>query len=270
MIEFLLFLSGILGGFLAGLLGIGGGIIYITILPIALRQIGIPEDQLVAATIANSLMATFFASLFALKRHYQNNNFFPKQSIAIGIPGAIAALVIYKYLVESGIYNLIYFNLFIIVILLFMLIRQLLKKSSNQHSEDHQISLPSSIVTGFSGGTLASLSGLGGGAIVVPLLLIFGRLDIKKATSISMGFIFVSSLTMTIYSMFFNPTLEAGMNNGILEYRISIPLILGVLLSAGYGVRAAHKISSRNLTIVFSIFIVIVMLSRIIDLIRVI
>ena len=61
----LLFLLGVIGGFLAGLIGIGGGVMYVLILPYLLVQMGFPEAEIVQFTIANSLVGTLFASFSA-------------------------------------------------------------------------------------------------------------------------------------------------------------------------------------------------------------
>jgi uncharacterized membrane protein YfcA len=42
----LLFLAGLAGGMISGLLGVGGGLIYILILPIAFSYIGIPNQEI--------------------------------------------------------------------------------------------------------------------------------------------------------------------------------------------------------------------------------
>ncbi len=64
-IEFSLYLllGGLIGGFSAGLIGIGGGTIYIFIIPLALDAINFPPDLIAPFTIANSFFAMFFASL---------------------------------------------------------------------------------------------------------------------------------------------------------------------------------------------------------------
>ena len=89
MEEILLILSGLIGGFLAGMLGVGGGIIYILILPSALSNAGVCDEQLVAYTIANSLFAIFIASFSANIRSILNNTFMYKEVLSIGVLNVI-------------------------------------------------------------------------------------------------------------------------------------------------------------------------------------
>ncbi len=261
-----LFLAGILGGFFAGLLGIGGGIIYIAILPYALHNYGLADEVLVTAVIANSILATFFAALLSLYRQYVDKNLFIKESLAIGIPGAAVLILAFALIVEKGMYKLVYFNIFIIAILFFMLIRHFLKSRKEKLPERKSNPIIYNSI-GASGGILSAFSGLGGGAIVVPLLVSVIRMDIKKATSISMGFILCSSFAMSIYNLAFSRLEIENSIGGVIIIPIVGPLIAGVVLAAPFGVMAAKKVSSKTLTILFILFVLAVMITRIIDLI---
>ncbi len=260
-----LFLAGILGGFFAGLLGIGGGIIYIAILPYALRNYGLSDEILVGAVIGNSILATFFAALLSLYRQYKHQNLYIRESLSIGIPGAVILILAFSIIVEQGMYKFVYFNVFIIAILLFMLGRHLFKmrKAKLQERRPNQI-LYSSI--GASGGLLSAFSGLGGGAIVVPLLVSIIRMDIKKATSISMGFILCASFALSIYNIAFSRLNIENSFGGVIILPVIGPLILGVVISAPFGVIASKKVSSATLTVLFILFILLVMITRILDL----
>jgi hypothetical protein len=261
-----LFLTGIIGGVFAGMLGIGGGIIYVAILPYAFRKIGLGSDVMVAAVVANSILATFFAATFALFRQRAQKNIYVRQSLYLGIPGGIVVITAYKLLVESGGFSFLYFNVLIIAVLLFMLVRHFLKSQSGEVKEE-KLGIGHNILIGSSGGLLSALSGLGGGAIVVPLLLSISKMDIKKATSVSMGFIFFTSFFMSLYNFLFSGLEIPGSVNGVIVLPVVLPLIAGVIIGAPLGVRIASRISSRLLTILFIIFIIAVMFTRIRELI---
>ena len=61
----LLFLLGSFGAFVAGFLGVGGGIIYIPILQHFLSKLNLPDDILVKAILANSLFVIIFSGSVA-------------------------------------------------------------------------------------------------------------------------------------------------------------------------------------------------------------
>lgn len=78
MDQFLLSLAGLAGGFIAGLLGIGGGMVFIIVLPFALLERSVPESEMVPYTIAHSLFGIFFASLSGNAAHVQTKTFTPE------------------------------------------------------------------------------------------------------------------------------------------------------------------------------------------------
>ncbi len=62
-------------GFLAGLLGIGGGLVIVPILSIILLHFAIlPPDQVVIVAIATSLASILFTSTSSAMAHHKNGN----------------------------------------------------------------------------------------------------------------------------------------------------------------------------------------------------
>ena len=66
-----LVLAGAVGGFVSGLIGIGGGIIYVFVIPYALPYFNIPEQWQAQFIIANSLAAILLGSVIANYVHYK-------------------------------------------------------------------------------------------------------------------------------------------------------------------------------------------------------
>ena len=78
MIYALLLLTGLLGGFLAGLVGIGGGLIYIFALVPLLAELAVPLRLVPSLTVANSILAVFFASTAASITLIKSKDFYFK------------------------------------------------------------------------------------------------------------------------------------------------------------------------------------------------
>ena len=74
-----LFFFGIVGGFISGLLGVGGGIIFVPILSTVLATIGYGDEELAKYILANSFAATFFAGAVSTLKQYKLNSFYPKR-----------------------------------------------------------------------------------------------------------------------------------------------------------------------------------------------
>jgi uncharacterized membrane protein YfcA len=113
---------------------------------------------------------------------------------------------------------------------------------------------------GVFGGAIAALSGLGGGIIVVPLLMIFGKIDVKKATSISMGFIAFSSLFLSI-----NNIVGLDSESQLIYPSIIFPLVIGVIIGAPQGVNLAKRLSSKTVKSIFMIFVMVMLFYKLIQ-----
>jgi uncharacterized membrane protein YfcA len=103
--------------------------------------------------------------------------------------------------------------------------------------------------------------------VLIPLLNIWQRVDIKKAKSISFGVIFLIALWLTTYNMFFGNSLPVTGSQGLIIFPLVLPLAIGVLIGSPLGVIISQKMSSKTVTIVFLIMVSIVTIQKIIDLI---
>lgn len=263
MEEFFLVIAGIFGGLLAGLLGVGGGIIYILILPSALRKVGICEDQLVVYTIANSLLAIFIASFSGNIRSIIKGTFMYKEVIGISILNILFGILGMKYIVTTDWYSKDIFNVIIIVLLAAMLARMaFLPKRKNQN--EIETDMKKLGLMGALAGIISSLSGLGGGIIIVPFLQNFFHMDIKKAKTISLGVIGLMAFSLTLFNIFMDVKCSSStFQTGLIVYPVTLIMSLGVLIGTPLGVKIAHHISSQKLKLIFSIVLLIVIVKKI-------
>lgn len=265
----LLLLAGVLGGLISGLLGVGGGLIYVLFLPMAFSYIGIPEQEIAQFTIANSLMGTFFAASFATFNHIRNKEFYYKAILIISSAGIVTGLLTLKFVVNTSFYAQDEFNVVIIILMLVMLFTTL-RNAKRQSSFVEQTTKTKRVftLTGTFSGTVAALSGLGGGIVIIPFLNQVLKFDIRKAKAISLGVIVITSLCMVIYNAFQTPETDVDqVSAGYLVFGISVPIIIGTLISASYGVKLSRKIPSSTISYLFAGFVLIVMIKKIVELI---
>lgn len=266
----LIFLAGLGGGFLAGLLGIGGGVIYILILPWALRGVGVADQEIAQHVVANSIFGTMVASLFASITLIRNEDFYWKQVAIVGLSGVVVSYLLLFFFVNTPYYSERIFNSAVIVFLALILVttfnksdKQLLFKEPVKNHKNWYI------FTGGTAGAVAALSGLGGGTVVVPLLKSGLHWDIKKAKSISLGVIMITSTLMTIFNMIDRPDQQfAGSSIGYIVFPVVLPLSVGVLLSSPLGVKVANKISSHVISYIFAGFLILVIIRKAISLLQ--
>lgn len=257
-----LIISGIIGGFIAGLLGLGGGIFYILVLPYAINWYNIPQDEASAFIVANSLFGIAFASATSLISDYKKLKLFLIESLGIAIPAVVASLLTTRFIVQSDWFSMEIFNVFVIVLMIYILI-QLKIKRENYDSNPKLKLLPSSI-SGMASGCISALSGLGGGIIIIPLLQIKFRQSIKKAKLISLVVIFLSSAFVSLQNIF-SKTIEIQSVNiqwGYILPIIAVPLVIGVFIGSPIGVRLSNKLNDKYLNGFFVLFVMIVLVEK--------
>ncbi|NMM39309.1 sulfite exporter TauE/SafE family protein [Pseudoalteromonas arctica] len=164
-------------GFLAGLLGIGGGLVIVPVLSIILLHFEIlPAEQVVIAAIATSLASILFTSTSSAIAHHKNGNVpwelapWVMTGVALGalISGFLAALL------PENIVRIV-FAVTVVVIAI--------KMFFSSKSTPYERGMPNkgllTILTTITGG-ISAMIGIGGGALLVPLLTFFS-VNMKKA-----------------------------------------------------------------------------------------
>ncbi len=264
----LLFVTGLVGGLISGLLGVGGGLIYVLALPIAFNFLGVPNQEIAQFTIANSLLGTFFAASFATYNHIKNKEIYVKPILLIGIAGIISGLLTFVFIVNTTFYAQKEFNIVIICLMLVMLFTTLRNARRQVGFVEETTKIKRTLtLTGVFSGSVAALSGLGGGIVIIPFLNQVLKFNIRKAKAISLGVIMITSFCMILYNAFQSPVnnLPIG-NTGYLVFKVSLPIILGALTSASLGVKLSRKMSVSTISYLFSGFVLIVMIRKILEL----
>lgn len=265
--EFIwLILSGIIGGLIAGLLGLGGGIFYILVLPIALRFFGVDESFLSSYVVANSLLGVAFASGISILSDFSKQKLYIKESLYFGLPALLISLLSTYYFVHSTWFSEQFFNGFVILLMIYILIQLPLnyKKRNDQKSIK-----PIKPIQAFMGGGLAalvsSLSGLGGGIIIIPMLKIFFRQEMQKVKIISLFVIFLTSSTMSLINLVSIPKnlMVDVFSVGYIIPIVSIPLIMGVFIGSPLGVWISKRVSDKLISLLFSVFVIMVLIQKV-------
>lgn len=265
----LLFVMGLIGGFLAGLIGIGGGVMYVLVLPYLLQSMGFPSGDIVQLTIANSIFGTFFAALSGNIALWRKGEFYSKEVFAIGFFGAVVSLVLLHFFVNTPAYQKSEFNIVVIVLMVLIVWRTLRQVSiiRVEGGEKKSGVLGFSIIGALSG-AVAALSGLGGGTIIVPILNTGFNMTMQKAKSISLGVIFITSLSLTLMNIFSETSF--GDNNhytGYIVWPLALILSLGVVIASPFGVSVARKMSGKTISYIFVAFVMVVIIDKLIQLI---
>jgi uncharacterized membrane protein YfcA len=124
MIENLLYvLAGIIGGFIAGLTGLGTGIVMLGVIPIMLMQYGVPDYQVVSVIIANTIFATLVSSFANVITTMRHKMFFWKETLWVGVFAVIFSFLVFELIVTSNFYSKQVFNSIIIGFMLIIILQ---------------------------------------------------------------------------------------------------------------------------------------------------
>jgi uncharacterized membrane protein YfcA len=255
---FLIFTSciflGAIIGFLAGLLGIGGGLIVVPVLVYLLPQLGISNEVIMPMALATSLSTIVITSLSATLAHHKNRNIpwdITKPLMFIVAFGALLGAFIADHLSAQALTS--FFAIAVVILASYMLLSIRLQRYKE---------MPSKIKLQFISlltGVVASLMGMAGSVILVPILTYFGtplRHCIGIATVCGVMVALFGSLGYII-SGFGNELLPAWS----LGY-VYLPALSGIALTsslfAPVGVKYAAKVPVQTLKKLFAVLLIIV------------
>jgi len=254
----ILLLLGIVAGIVAGLFGLGGGILFTPILFVVFSDAGIENP--VVLTIASSLFCTFVASLASSVRQYQQHNFYWSDGIKVGMLGAIGVML-GKMVITSPYYSkkefVIFFSLLLIYVA-FMFYRRGNRKSQQIENDANPITWGQSVVTGGLGGFVAALAGIGGGGVMVPLMNLLYKKKFARVVSTSSLAIVIISLSAVIQLGITGNAVQAltVYHWGYVDFGAALPLAAGGLLGGFVGALINLKIDRQYLQYAFAVIAV--------------
>lgn len=194
--EILGYVGALFIGLVLGLTGGGGSILTVPIL------VYLMNINPVTAT-AYSLFIVGTTSTFGAIQNYRKNLVDIKNGFIFAIPSFIAVYLTRKYIVpeipkviiESPflITKNTFLMLFFAVIMVFGALSVLKKKSQNTNSEEKRNLILIGIQT-FTIGIIIGLVGAGGGFLIIPSLILFAKLPMRKAVGTSLFIIAMNSL----------------------------------------------------------------------------
>jgi len=245
---------GALTGLLAGLLGIGGGLVIVPVLVYVLPTLGVDSDLIMPISLATSLATIVFTSMSATWAHHKNHNI-PWQSarqlmvfIALGaLSGAYIADMLPNEVLKS------IFAIAVILLASYMLFSIRVTRSKPMPG-DWGVRM-----MGLGTGVISSLMGIAGGAILVPLLTYFS-MNIRHA----IGTATVCGFAVALFGAM--GYLITGIDQqGLPEWSVGyiyLPALLGVIstssIVAPFGVKLAAKVPVQTLKKGFAGFLILV------------
>ena len=245
---------GAVAGVLAGLLGVGGGIIFVPVLVLVFEHQDVNSAVLMHVAIGTSLATIVVTSVSSIRVHQQHRAIlWPVfQKITPGIiAGALLGALIAKTI--SGDLLRTIFGVFMIAVAAQMIL--------NRVPKPHR-QLPGRLgmfVVGVGIGTLSTLMGVGGGTMSVPFLT-WCNVTIQNAvaTSSAIGFPIAVAGVAGFIVAGWDVTDRPLMSIGYINIPAFFSIAIASILFAPVGARITHRISAHRLKVVFGCFLLLV------------
>ena len=255
-------------GFMAGLLGVGGGIIMVPALYYAFTVLDFDIVTRMHLSIGTSLAIIIPTSIISTKTHmeYDAVDFKMVKSFGIFILlGVIAGTFLAINLKTPAL--VLFFSIFAFMVgLFFIFLRE--KLVDNPRKISNIIKNISGIVIGF----ISVPLGIGGGSLMVPFMRTFGY-DIRKSigTAAAVGFLIATSGTITMIAggeiiANVNTPFSIGYIN-LLGFAVFVPV---TTIMARLGAKAVYKIDKKILSKIFGTFLIIVSIRSFIEYLNII
>lgn len=242
---------GLVVGFVAGLLGVGGGLIIVPVLIMLLHAQGLAAGMEPQLALGTSLASILFTSLSSVRAHHRHGAVEWPLLRRI-TPGILLGTLVGAMLAARM--SALVLKLFFVAFLFYAAIQMWLDFKPAPHRE-----LPGRAGTTLAGGVIGAVSswvGIGGGTLSVPFML-WHNVPLHRAiaTSAAIGFPIAAAGAVGYLLGGWN---ASGLPSGSLGY-IYLPalagIVLGSVLTAPLGARTAHRLPVRPLKRVFALLL---------------
>lgn len=246
---------GAVAGFLAGLFGIGGGMIIVPSLVYLLPKVGVPDDLLMSMALGTSFSTIVITTFSAAQHHNKLGNvewavakiFIPVLMVSVFVTG----------LIVSDLPKNVMSKLFAVMVLYLSL--KMIFSLKQKNTENKPLTTQSMLIGGGIIGMLSSLAGIAGGAFIVPFFNSRG-IELKRAigTSSLCGCLLGLAGTLSfIFSGWNTPELPAYS----LGY-VYLPALLGIVATSFFtsklGASVANKLPVPIMKKAFAVLLMLI------------
>ena len=241
---------GVIAGFVAGLLGVGGGLIIVPVLIIIFQSNNFTEDVIVHMAIGTSLATIIFTSISSVHAHHFRHKAvrwdIVKQLTPGIIIGALAGAVIADFISAKILQQ--FFGFFELFVAMQMAL------NIKAHAARTLPSRTGMITVGTGVGVISSIVGIGGGTLTVPFLSWCNvKMQQAVATSSACGLpIAIAGCVGFIITGWNESTLPAY-TIGYIYWPAFLSIVISSMLMAPVGAWLAHRLSATKLKRSFSL-----------------
>ena len=249
-------LAAAVAGFMAGLLGVGGGIIMVPALYYAFTVLDFDIVTRMHLSVGTSLAIIIPTSIISTKTHMEYDAVDFKMVKSFGlfiVAGVIAGTFLAVNMKTPAL--VLFFSIFAFMVgLFFIFLRE--KLVDNPKTISDLVKKISGVIIGF----ISVPLGIGGGSLMVPFMRTFGY-DIRKSigTAAAVGFLIAVSGTITMITggkIVNNVTTPFSFGYiNLLGFLVFVPV---TMIMARLGAKAVYRIDKKLLSKIFGTFLIVV------------
>lgn len=247
--------AGVFAGFIAGLLGVGGGLILVPVLVHLFGILDVDDAVRMHLAVGTSLATIIPTSIASFRAHHVRGGI----DIAVLRTWApwVAAGVVAGVFTASEVSGKSLSNVFAV-----MAVGVAAYMAFGSAEARVAAALPAGAakaIIAFAIGGLATLMGIGGGALMVPTMSLCGY-PIKRAigTAAAMGFVIAVPGTLGFVLAGWNSPMLPPWSVGYVNLLALAVIVSASVLAAPHGAALAHRMDVRALRRVFAVFLVLV------------
>lgn len=246
--------TGLAGGTISGLLGVGGGIVIVPVLEAVLGYLGVDPLVRMPIAVATSLATIIPTSIASARAHHRRGavdfNVARLWAPAVAIGALLGSFMAgqARATLLTGIFG---------VVAALMALKMLLPLDGKVLAPDVPRSLPGRLLPAAIG-LVSSMMGIGGGTLSVPALTLLNQ-PVHRAVGTANLLGLAIAVPGTIGYLLAAPAAPVPPGTVGLVSLVSFALITpATVIAAPWGARLAHRLDKRQLSIAFGLFLSIV------------
>lgn len=231
-------LLGAFVGFMAGLLGIGGGGTMVPVLSAIFFHSGVPLDKAVPMALGTSMASIVITSFSSMRTHKAKNNVMWNVFKSM-YPGVVFGVVIGALIVSVA--KSLYLSIFFAIFMAYISVQLFMDKKP----KPSRTLLPKSYLFGAGGGVgvISALVSIGGGSLMVPFF-IWQNIDGKKAIGTSAAIGFPLSIAGSICYMLISGAKHIDFGNFTFGY-VYLPAVLFISMASFFTAKLGAEYTQK-------------------------
>ena len=243
-------------GFVAGLFGVGGGLITVPVLFYIFDSAGLDRLFIMHLAVGTSFAIIIPTSFISTMTHmkFKAVDFDIVKSFGVFVVFGIIIGTIFAANLKTA-YLILFFSIITMLFAFYFLI----SKEKKMNPVQNKMNMIHKIILGSLSGFFAAPMGIGGGLINVPILKVFGY-SINQAigSSAAIGFLVsvIGTLGFAISGTYLDT--EVPLSFGFVNIPAFLIFIPITMLMAKIGAKAVHQINKQTINRLFGVFLLIV------------